>query len=450
MTRARTNLRRRTVLRGLLGGAAIALPLPRLGAMLDGNGVAYADGTGLTPRFLSWFFGNGADPGHWVPAAVGQGAAWTPSPALMPLAAFKPWMSVLSGFEVKVPQLYAHKSAPSAVLTGAQAMDGGDVRLPSIDQLLAPHLSADTVFPTGLHVGISNVTGAGALDFNISFSGPNAPNPPNYSPAALFSTLLSLSGTIEPDPMLFRRQKILDVVATDAKALRARLGSDDRMRLDRHLEGLDQLQTQINATLDAADCGTPVDPDVAYPERGADGEITRARCQAFADLLVYALSCELTRVATHVFSCAACHAPFIEAGLGSVTFHEDFGHRLSPMGVDYATQGFHTGVEYVMGCLAELCQRMQDTPDGNGSLLDNSIIYVTSCVGLPWDHHMDDYPLLVMGKGGGLLRGDIHHRVAGENTSRVPFTLMNALAPQLTSFGQDEGLATEVIPEILA
>lgn len=443
-------LHRRTMLRGLIGGTAIALPLPRLLGMLDGNGTALADGSPLRPRYLTWFFGNGADPAHWVPAATGIGDAWAPSAALMPLAEFKPWLTVCSGFNVVVPAIYAHKSAPAAVLTGAQAMQGGDVQLPSIDQLLAPIMNADTAFPSGVHVGISNVTGAGALDFNISFSGPNAPNPPNYSPAALFASLFALSGSLEPDPSLFRRKKLLDAVSADAADLRAKLGAEDKERLDRHLDGVDQLQTQIDATITGADCGMPIDPDVAYPDRGADGEITRARCQAFADLLVFALSCELTRVATQVFSCAACHAGYPEAGLGNVTFHEDFGHRLSPMGVDYGTNGFHTGVEYTMSCLAELLQRMRDTPDGAGNLLDNSLVYVTSCVGLPWDHRMDDFPMLLAGKAGGLFRGDMHHRAAGDSTSRVPFTVLKAFGSPAATFGDAEGMTGDAIPEILA
>jgi len=441
---------RRTVLRGLLGGAAIAVPLPRLMGMLNGNGTAHADGTPLQPRFLTWFFGNGVDPTQWVPAAVGQGDAWALSPSLQPLAAFKPWLSVLSGYAVKVPAIYAHKSAPAAVLTGAQAVDGGDVQLPSLDQKIAALINTDTAFPGGVHVGISDVTGAGALDFNISFNGPNAPNPPEYGPAALFAKLVTLSGQQEPDPALLRRRKLLDVVAEDTRQLQATLGKEDRVRLERHLDGLDQLQTQIDATINAADCGVPMDPDVAFPNRGADGTISIDRCAAFAELLSFALACELTRVATQVFSCAACHAPYTEAGLGTVTFHEDFGHRLSPMGIEYATNGHHIGVAYAMTCLGELLARLRDTPDGDGSLLDNSVIYTTSCVGQPWDHQMTDFPMLVLGKGGGLLRGDMHHRVVEENTSKVPFSLLKLFGSQEASFGLAEGLVSETIPELLA
>ncbi len=446
---------RRTVLRGLLGGAAISLPLPRLAGMLNGNGTAYADGRPLRPRYLTWFFGNGAYPEHWIPSEIGVDDAWMPSPALASLAEFKPWLTVLSGHNVPVQGVGAvHKWVAAAMLTGATAGGGanvGDVLLPSLDQLIAPVNNADTAFPRGVHVGISNVTGAGALDFNVSFNGPNAPNPPIYSPTALFTSLLALSGTLDPDPSLLRRKKILDAVREDAKELRVRLGSADKQRIDLHLEGLDQLQAQINASLEGADCGVPVDPDVAYPDRGEDGVITRARCQAFADLIAYAFSCELTRVATHVFSCSACHAPYEEAGLGPGTFHEDYGHLSHPMGEEYARQGFNTGVEYTMGCFAELLKRFRDTPDGaDSNLLDNSAIYVTSCVGHPEYHSRRNAPALIVGKAGGAFRGNIHHAMGDENASKIPFTVVRAFDPGATSFGADEGLVTEAIPEILA
>src|SRR5688572_28165302 len=109
---SRFAIRRRTVLRGkLTGGLGVALALPRLGAMLNGNGTAYADGTPIKPRFLSWFFGNGIEPANWVPAATGTGDAWTLSHSLQPLLEYKPWLSVISGLEVKVPYTQAHKSS---------------------------------------------------------------------------------------------------------------------------------------------------------------------------------------------------------------------------------------------------------------------------------------------------------------------------------------------------
>ena len=451
MTRShKTSLSRRTVLRGVLGGTAIALPLPRLLAMLDDNGTAYAQGEPLPRRFGTWFFGNGIIPERWVPAKTGQGSEWQLSALLQPLLDVKPWLSVVSGLSMKVPNTMAHKSMPAAALTGAQSVAGGDVQLPSIDQLAAPLLGKDVVFPSGLHTGISNTTGAGALDFNVSFNGPNAPNHPEYSPAALFKSLLQFSDTMkEPDPALLRRKRVLDAVAQDASALRARLGSEDQQRLDRHLTGIGELQNQIAEQSLPHACGVLVDPDVAYADRGKDGAITRKRGQAFADLLVFALSCDLTRVFTHVFTCAACHGSYADAGLDNVTFHEDYGHRLSPKGLDYATEGFHTGILYTMTSLADLLTRMRDTPDGAGNLLDSSCIYVTSCVSESQSHGGKDYPLLVVGKGGGALNTDLHLRLPDDNVSKLPFTLLKAMGSSEASWGMDEAKVVEHIPQLL-
>lgn len=447
---SRVMLPRRTLLRGFLGGAAIALPLPRLAGMLNSNGTAYANGAPLKPRYLTWFFGNGIDAAQWVPAATGTGDAWAITPSLAPLAEFKPWLSVLSGYAVKVPHLLPHASAPAAVLTGSGAREQGFVNLPTIDQKIAPLINADTAFPGGLHVGISNASGASAFGLNISYGGTDLPNPPNYSPAALFASLVSLAGGQEPDPALFRRKNILDAVSEDIKDLKTRLGSEDQIRLERHLDGVNELQIQIDASIVGHDCGLPVNPDEAYPNRGGDGYISFGRCEAFADLLAFAFSCELTRVATHVFSCAACHGAYSDAGLGEVTFHEDFGHLLSPMGYEYAKAGYLSGIAYAMKGLGALLQRFRDMPDGASNLLDNSVIYTTSCVGEPTAHLLTDYPMLVIGKGGGLLKGDLHHRVDGENTSKVPFSLLKLFGSQETSFGLDEGMTTETIPELLA
>ena len=91
-------LDRRTLLRGLLGGAVVSIALPPLEAMLNGNGTAYAGGTAFPRRFGVYFWGNGVLPDRWVPTA--EGAAWQPSPLLMPLAALRDQLTVVSGTRV--------------------------------------------------------------------------------------------------------------------------------------------------------------------------------------------------------------------------------------------------------------------------------------------------------------------------------------------------------------
>ena len=92
---------------------------------------------------------------------------------------------------------------------------------------------------------------------------------------------------------------------------------------------------------------------------------------------------------------------------------------------------------------------MKNVPEGAGNLLDNSSIYVTSCVSESQTHSGNDYPLLVAGKAGGALRSDQHVRLLDENVSKVPFTLLNALGGTAASFGMDQGLVTAGITQLL-
>src|SRR5882757_7384621 len=451
---SRAVLPRRTVLRGMLaGGISVAIPLPRMLGMLNGNGTAYAGGAKLPLRYGTWFFGNGISPPDWVPAATGVGSAWTLSPSLSPLLPSKAYLQVITGLTNKIPPDPAHKGRPAAALTGANA-GGADVQLPSIDQVLAPILNAGVMpaLPGGLHVGISNTSGAGALDLRISFRGPNASNPPQYDPAAVYKQLVmfgggSMSGggtkPTGPDPELAHRKRALDAVLDSAASLRARLGRADQIRLDQHLDGVHQIENQIAivSTMPTTPTTTNaklVDPAMAYPNMGAVGSITKLRNSAMSDLIVFALATDITRVFSYMFTCSACHGNYADAGLDPVTFHEDYGHRKSPKGADYATKGFATGVQYAMTNFNNTLTAMMNCADGPGNLLDNSVVYATSCTSESQTHSGNDFPTLVAGKAGGKLKTDQHLRLVngppgttgapnGDNQSKVPYTLMTAL-----------------------
>ena len=447
----RTIISRRAVLRGMVGGGiAVTVPLPRLAGMLNDNGTAYAAGGPLPVRFGSWFFGNGIIPSRWVPPKTGVGASWELSEQLSPLQVVKPYISVITGLTIKGPDISPHVAMPVQALTAAQT-GSGRVQLPTIDQVAAGITNTSTLYPKGIHVGMSTAGGT----MNISFSGPNAPNPPEMSPAALFQTLLKYASTgtgMAPpaDPSLLRRRMVLDAVASESKALRARLGVEDQNRLDQHLSGLHQLQNQLIAAGTPRMTGTIVDPDKAYPTRGADGSnITRMRGQAFSDLLVFALAGDLTRVFSYQFSSPSNQSQYTDCGLPGA-FHEDYGHRTSPKGVQAATEGFNTGIRFTMACLADTLTRMRNTPDGAGNLLDNSVVYTTSCVGESQSHGGTDYPILVSGKAGGKLKGDTHVRLVGENVSRVGLTLLTAVGSKATSWGMGDSMATTGVSELLA
>jgi hypothetical protein len=423
--------------------------------MFNGNGTAYANGTPTPQRYGVWFFGNGIIPDRWVPTTTGIGDAWTLSEQLSPLLEVKPWLSVITGLSIKVPDTAAHASMPAAALSGANlAHVPQSTSLPTTDQLIAPLIAGGTTYPSGLHVGVSNGSGNTALGTSISFSAPGSPNPPDYSPEHLFTQLMQFANTSTtktpppPDPELLRRGMVLDAVNESMKTLRARLGVDDQQRIDQHVQGIQELQTQLMRAEGPRVAGILVDPNTSYPNRGNDGSISLQRSQAFADLLVFAMSTDLTRVFTFCFTSGACNASYSDCGLAG-GFHGDYGHRQSPMGQAYATIGFNTGVRYAMSNLNYMLLKMRNTPDGAGTLLDNSCVYSTSCVSESQTHSGLDYPLLVCGKAGGKLKGNQHIRRPDDNTSKVAFTLLQMYGSTASSYGAAEGQVTSGIPELL-
>jgi hypothetical protein len=446
---------RRAVLRGMLaGGVSVAVPLPRLGAMFNGNGTAYANGTSPPLRYGVWFFGNGIIPDRWVPTNTGVGDTWKLSEQLEPLLEVKPWLSVCTGLDIKIPDTAAHATMPAAALSGSNMGGGNSPSLPTTDQVIAGLIASGTTFPTGIHVGCSNSDGQSGLHTNLSFAGPGAPNPPDFSPEHVFTQLMQFANTSAPPTQmpstdLVNRGMVLDAVSGGVKALQARLGAEDKQRLDQHLTGIQQLQTQIMRAQGPKVNGTLTDPNNAYPNRGNDGTLTMQTNQSLADLLVFAMSTDLTRIFSFLWTPAATFQGYDDCGIQG-GFHGDFGHRQSPKGPEYATIGFNIGVRYAMSSLAYLLVKMKDTPDGAGCLLDNSCVYATSCVSESTTHSGLDYPLLLCGKVGGKFKGNQHIRLVGDNASKVPFTVLQAYGSTESTFGQNEGQVSSGIPELLA
>jgi hypothetical protein len=184
------------------------------------------------------------------------------------------------------------------------------------------------------------------------------------------------------------------------------------------------------------------------------------RSKAMSDLIVFALATDITRVFSFMFTCAACHGNYADAGLDPVTFHEDYGHRKSPKGMASATQGFLTGVKYAMTNFNNTLTAMMNCADGAGNLLDNSVVYSTSCTSESQTHSGNDYPTLVAGKAGGLLKTDQHLRLVtgppgttgapnGDNQSKVAYTLMTALGRPESPWGMGASQATTGLPALL-
>src|SRR5690349_8628631 len=265
----RKRLSRRTMLRGMMGGTAIAIGLPALEIFLNGNGTAYAGGDALPKRFGIFFWGNGMLPDRWVPA--GSGPTWSLSPTLAPLSAVKNDVSVISGMKVYTGNSVPHGSGPVGMLSGAPFAPNEVETFaePTIDQVIAGAVGQDTRFKS---LEIAAEPGGRSLSFN----GPHSNNPPESSPAAFFKRVfvdgfVMPGSTPMPDPRLPLRRSILDGVMEEAEGLQMVLGSTDKARLEQHLDGVRSLEKQLEKLEQnppsLAACAVPGKPLDSYPDK---------------------------------------------------------------------------------------------------------------------------------------------------------------------------------------
>lgn len=451
-------LNRRTVLRGLLAtGTAVTVPLPLLDAMLNANGTALAQtGEAVSPLYVTWFFGNGVLPGRWKPAATGAGSSWQLSPQLEPLAAIKSHLTVVSGLENRIHVSGIEHPTGSAGATTGAPLNGNAVRAPSIDQIVADTISEGAPYRS-LEVGVTPATPNGNQHtlHSVSHRGPNARNNPEYDPRAVFDRLFK--GATQPTPSdpqaeaaakLARvRVSVLDSIIEDGTSLQARLGANDRQRVEAHLESIRAIERRIEVMppTDSSACS-----DVMTPSVGRDNasEAPPAVNTAMAELTALALACERTRVVSFMFSLPAAHVYYrhlasnMNDDFHDVICHGDAGNDSNQPRVD-------TGVLYAMRCLNEFLTKLRDTPHGSSNLLDASLVFVTSDTAWGKTHTKTQWPVLLAGKAGGRLRGDEHHEFAGDNLSKALLTVAHAMGANVPEIGVDAGRVTSTLPGIL-
>ena len=457
---AKMTLSRRTVLRGALAGGGLAtMPLPRLAAMLNGNGTAYASGEAMRRVYGTWFWANGVAPNHWTPSNTG--ADFTLSEQLMPFANVKRNLTVVSGMAVKTGRAGPHLYHAGALIGSPGTNKNGD--LPSIDQLIANKIGADTPFKS-LEVGISKArpTNSGGLYYNVSWRGPNAPNPADFDPHSVFTRLfgagspgasLGKKPTAAPGPapdtagLNAVRKSVLDNITEDAHTLSARLGAEDRQRLDKHLEGIRSLEKRLTpgqGLVAAAGCQPAADPRIG-PDTKAEAppELNKA----MADLVIAALSCDLTRVFTFMLGYAGSHVYFRNLGPAlSKDFHTQIAH-----GEGGDQPNYNTGVLYAMSCWAYLVEGMDKVQEGAGTLLDNAIVYGSTCVAHGKNHASNLWPVMLLGRAGAALKGNFYYAAPpDDNVAKVALTIGNIFGLGLKEFGKGAGLVTEEVPSIRA
>lgn len=438
-------LNRRAVLRGMIGGALASVALPPLEAMLNGNGDALSGGNPLPVRFATFFFGNGVLWDQWIPTTQGPGFA--PTPQLQPLfdVEVADYCSVLTGFENKLKFRITHHEGAAGMLSGHPFVHLGGLQSkfggPSIDQVIAAALKSGHT-PASIQLGVSKrvSTDEDTTIQYISHKSTTEPLPPTYSPARVWTDLF---GSFVPpdDPTGPARIRVLDAVREDARALERKLGIADRHRLTAHLEGVDDLETLIRQMPPV--CETPEAETESNTDDGGL-EPMQAVADAMNRMLLYAWSCDITRVASYMLTGGVGHTVYGHLG------QSDEQHAMSHDPEAFRDQ-LHETIVWNVQQFANLCALLRGTEEGAGNLLDNSILLLCSDCGEGWSHTTFDHPIVVAGRGGGqLVYPGIHYRSPdSQNTSDILLMLAQAMVPTITEIGSVEGLSTTPFTEIV-
>jgi hypothetical protein len=445
-------LDRRTVLRGMAGGAAVSLGLPLLEAMLDVNGDALAGGQALPTRFMTWFWGNGVYLPVFEPTTTGP--SWVPTQPLQPFAdlGVKEYVNVCTGLKNRCRTLITHHE-------GMCAFNGWDIQPfngpkpfnshmggPTIDQLVADAIQGDTPIRS-IHMGLDrklSTADGGTTLAALSHIGTNQPEYPEHNPQTVWTLLFGGYMPVDDKPL---RLRIVDAVKDDLGRMKTRLGSLDQQILDKHLDGIVELENKINTL--PPPCQTPMQPTETNPD--IPNQPIDLVHDIFVDMIATAFRCDITRVATFLFHYGASHFHFWQIGQDAYENHNDNSH----MGGGNWQARYVAANQFCMQQLAKLAARLRDEVEPNGdNLLDSSIIYASSDCGVGWTHSINRQPIVIVGHGRNRLQyPGIHYQAvpyggtndyptSSGNMSDVLLTLLQCFDPAATSIGDLGGPST--------
>ena len=449
-------LSRRTVLRGL--GATVALPF--LEAMQPRRVRAAAAAAPTRLAFL--FMPNGVREDRWTPE--GQGREFQLSPILSPLEARKRDITVLTGLGNRASRGGdGHYAKTANWLTGTPIAKttGKDLHCGvSVDQVFARERGHLTRFPS-LELGTDpimsgvdrNVNYTMLYGSHIAWRTPTSPIPAEINPRFVFDRLFR-EDAAQRRASAEENRSVLDLVLADARALRARVGREDRQRLDEYLESLRHIERRIEADIARVASGENRDPAAQAAVGELDRRIAAAlakaprhpgsqlrldhteHCRLMLDLIALAFQTDSTRASTFMFGWAVSgkNFSFLDGVKGG--HHELSHHDRKPEKLDAYERINRWHVEQY----AYFLDRLQGIREGDGTLLDHSLILFGSSIRDGNKHDPRDLPIVVAGHGGGVQGGQ--HVVAAKDTPLCNLygSLLHRAGVEVPSFGDSSGL----------
>jgi hypothetical protein len=444
--------RRGFLLRGVLGGGAVTLGLPLLDAFLNDNGTAFAATLGggrLPVRFGTWFWGCGMIPDRWQPKTVG--ADYDLPPQLAPIAKVKQHVSVLTGFDVLLDGKgnLPHLSGNTAVRTGAPTDDWLGIRAPTLDVLIADAIGGGSFFRS------LELSADGDPRTSYSFRDGRSMNSATPSAVEFYRKIFGQDfndpnkADFTPDPRIMVRRSVLSGVTEQRQALQKRLGASDKARLDQYFTSVREMEGKLALQLQKP---PPAEACVVPQEAPAvSGDITdvdrrKNNHRLMAEMLAMALACNQTRVFNMTFSSAS--SDLRQAGQ-TTGYHQSTHEELIDRSI-----GYQPTVDFFatrsMEAWADFVSALAGVKEGDGTLLDNMLVFAHSDVSYAKNHDVLGIPVMLAGKAGGKVKSGLHIQGGGETISRVGLTLQQVMGMTVDSWGLDAMNTKRPVSEILA
>jgi hypothetical protein len=442
-----TPLSRRTLLKGL----GVSLTLPILDAMLP-RAAWSAPATLVKNRMAFVFVPIGAIMEHWTPAK--DGADYELSKTLMPLRDVQQDILVLSNFVHDKARPHGdgggdHDRDPATFLTGAHARKSQtDIHVgQSVDQYAAERIGDQTRLPS-LELATEPGGQAKKCEYSCAYSGhiswktPTVPMAKEIKPRAVFERMFG--GKNNPAAQARRaatRQSILDFVADDTRRLTARLGPSDRQKLDQYLSSVREVEQRIERLATTTERAAP---DLQVPE--GIPQTWAEHMRLMYDLIVLAFQTDTTRICTFMLANGGSFRTLEEIGVA------DAYHRLSHHGKDPEKLDKLQKIDqYMVEQFAYLLKQVKSVPEGDGTLLDHSMILYGSALSDPDRHNHENLPIVLAGRGGGTIKTGRHVKYNNAFRTKREVPLSNLLLSMLDRmgvnadhFGDSNGRATNL------
>jgi hypothetical protein len=400
----KSHLPRRTFLKGIgIGAATIHVGLPALAAMFNSSGTAYAATANakgeVEKRFVFWFNGNGIPEKYWIPRETGADYEFTP--CLAPLERLRSDIHVVTGLDSPAARLpgpgNSHYPSMSALVSG-EVYTGRGAGGPSIDQVLARKIGGQSRFRS-LQIGVCQESFGEAIQRNLSWADRDRPLPPEMIPHRLFDRLF---GGREQG-WINRERSILDSVREETASLEARVGSEDRRRVDEYLTSVRELERSI------ASLPPEYKQVVERPPEGGDLKDWPRIARLQSDLLAHALASNQTRVASYMLSKCQGLSRFPWLGHTAQRHHEyTHGQVETPQGMRILRDICRWHVEE----FAYLVAKLKSMPEGDGTVLDNTCLVFAHEHAEANAHKNNNLAVIVAGHAGGVKTG-LHTRTTG-------------------------------------